>query len=291
MINEIEAKSILSKLKGEDSFFGLSYNMNIYRGCQHGCIYCDTRSECYGVGDISKISLKRNALELLKKELASKRRQKGSIGTGSMNDPYMPIEEKTQMVRNALSIIAEARYPVHVITKSSLVMRDSDILQQISTTYAAVSLSITTFDNQLASKLEPHASSTSSRLETIKHLSDRGIYTGVTLMPLLPYINDNTENIIRIIRSAKDAGAKYIIPMFGVTLRKGSRDYLYQCFDRQFTGMREKYQQTFDNNYICNSPNWRLLNDTFISETYKLDIPVKMNFYKNKNNNTQLSLF
>lgn len=289
MIQEIEAKTILSKLRGKDNMFGLTYNMNLYRGCQHGCIYCDTRSECYGVGDISRISVKTNAIELLTKELKSKR-TKGTIGTGSMNDPYMPVETELQMTRKALTIIAETKYPVHVITKSNTLMRDYDLLQEISKTYAAVSITITTANDMLSKKLELNAPPSSDRFKAIEFLAGKGIYTGITLMPLLPFINDDTMNIIEIVRQAKQAEAAYIIPMFGVTMRKGSRDYLYNAFDNQFPDMKSRYEKAFGDQYICNSPNYKLLENTFFNEIRKLGIPAFMKFYSPKENK-QLTLF
>lgn len=288
-LNYIEAKTILSKLRGKDNFFGLSYNMNLYRGCQHGCVYCDTRSECYRVGDISKISVKRNAIDLLRCELSSKRREKGTIGTGSMNDPYMPVEERSQLVRRAMQVIADARYPMHVITKSKLVMRDYDLLQDIHRTYAAVSFSITTADEDLARKLEPNAATTSERFEAMQFLAAKGIYVGVTFMPLLPFINDTQDNVRQIVRRAKDAGASYILPMFGVTLRKGSRDYFYRSLDHSFPAMKNRYEDAFGEQYICNSPDWKMLNSTFDKEVFYSNIDRKMRFFENVNK--QLSLF
>lgn len=280
MVQYIEAKSILSKLKGKDSLFGLTYNMNLYRGCQHACIYCDTRSECYGVGDISTISVKKNALELLSKELPSKRKNKGTIGTGSMNDPYMPVEKELCITRKALEIVARYKFPVHIITKSCLVERDTDVLQEISKTYSAVSFTITTSDDLLSKKIEPFAPESSERFKSIKALADKGIYTGITLMPILPYINDTKENISDIVKRAKDCGASYILPMFGVTLRKGSRDYFYNQLDSNFPGMKERYQTRFGEQYICPSPNERILWETFMEQASKLNIETKMKFYQ-----------
>lgn len=289
MVKNIEAKSILSKLNKNDWMFGISYNMNLYRGCQHGCIYCDTRSECYGVGDISQISVKTNAIELLRKELRSKK-QKGTIGTGSMNDPYMPIEAELGMTRKALSEIAQAKFPVHVITKGDIITRDYDLLQEISKTYAAVSITITSFDDTLSEKIEPNAPNTSARFQALKFLAEKGIYTGITLMPLLPYINDTEKNMVSIIRKANDMGASYIIPMFGLTLRKGNRDYLYSAFDKGFQGLRDKYEQTFKEQYICNSPNYKHLEKSFYKEATKYGIPSRMRFYQPEPDQ-QLSLF
>lgn len=275
----IQAKSILSKLRSKDPYFGLTYNMNIYRGCQHGCIYCDTRSECYGVGDISQVAVKKNAIDLLRKELSSRTRIKGTIGTGSMNDPYMPIEKELQLERQALGVIADAKYPVHIITKSDMVTRDYDLLQEISKTYAAVSFTITTTDDYLARRIEPGAPPPSDRFRAMGFLAAKGVYVGVTLMPLLPFINDTPVNIIDIIQHAKWAGASYVIPMFGVTLRKGSRDYLYKTFDEGFEGMRQKYESAFEDRYYCNSPKWKLLEETYQREIENAQLSSKMEFF------------
>ncbi len=290
MIRYVEAKSILSKLRGDDPFFGIAYNMNLYRGCQHGCIYCDTRSECYGIGDISTISVKKNALELLKKELLPKRKNKATIGTGSMNDPYMPVEAGLQICRKALQIIESEKFPVHIITKSNLVTRDADVLQELSKTYAAVSFSITAASDALSQRIEPHAPSSSQRFEALRFLAEKGIYTGLLLMPVLPFINDTYENTETLLRQAKDCGASYVVPMFGVTLRKGSREYFYSALDRIFPGLKEQYQQQFANQYECNSPKSQLLYDRFYETCHKLGLETRMQFYKKPVDN-QLSIF
>lgn len=184
----IETKTILSKLRTADRWFGIAYNMNLYRGCQHGCIYCDTRSDCYGIGDIAQIAVKRNALELLPAELRARRKKRATISTGSMNDPYMPVERELRLTRRALGMIADERFPVHVITKSSLAERDADILQEISATYAAVSFIVTCADDALSVRTEPGAPASSERFRAMAALAAKGIYTGVTMMPLLPLI-------------------------------------------------------------------------------------------------------
>lgn len=276
----IEAKTILSKLKQTDSWFGITYNMNLYRGCQHGCIYSDTRSECYGIGNISTISIKRNALELLSHELSSKRKNKGTIGTGSMNDPYMPIENRLRLTRQALQLIEKEKFPIHIITKSNLVTRDIDLLQEISKTYAAVSFTITTTDDWLAGKIEPNAPTSSSRFEALKQIADKGIYTGITLIPILPFINDTPKNVLSLLRKAADAGASYVLPMFGVTLRKGSREYFYQALDTIYPGMKTKYIARFENLYVCNSPDNLRLWDLFQNEAVKLQLNTCMKFHE-----------
>lgn len=286
----IEAKSILSKLRQADGLFGITYNMNLYRGCQHGCIYCDTRSDCYGIGDISKISVKRNALELLERELRAKRGRKGTIGTGSMNDPYMPAEEKTGIVREALARIATSRFPVHVITKGTLVTRDADILQDISAVYAAVSFTVTCADDAQARILEPGAPPSSARFKAMETLASRGIYTGITLMPLLPFLTDTVENVREILRRAKDSGAYYVLPMFGTTLRAGSRDYFYRALEKQFPGMKERYVSTFGSRYECRSDNYKVLSEMFYGECRQLGLQTRMEFYPGAPQ-AQMSLF
>jgi DNA repair photolyase len=213
MIRKIQAKTVLSKVKGNDNWFGLTYNMNLYRGCQHACIYCDSRSTCYQLGDLSDIRYKENAIEILTKELRSKK-VRGTIGFGSMNDPYMPVERKMGLTRNALKVVSYYKFPVHIITKSNLVIRDIDLLKEISKIYAAISFTITTADDELAKKIEPAAPSPSERFEAIRELNKKGIYAGITLMPVLPYINDTEQHIQLLMDKAIESGAKYIIPFF-----------------------------------------------------------------------------
>jgi DNA repair photolyase len=262
MIKDIQAKVMLNHLPQPDTWFGLKYSMNLYRGCQHQCIYCDSRSECYQIEDFSDILVKTNAVDLLRSELARKR-VKGTIGTGSMNDPYMPIEKKRKLTQRALEIIAEQRFPVHVMTKSDLVLRDIELLRGISQVYAAITFTITTADDKLGKKLEPGASLVSDRLHAMKVLADEGMYTGVTMMPILPFIEDNEENIAQIVELAHEHGAKYIIPAFGMTLRTDSRDYYYEKLDRLFPGVREKYEHKFGDRYQCSANNANELDRLF----------------------------
>jgi DNA repair photolyase len=274
----IQSKTILSKVKA-DSYFGLTYNMNLYRGCQHGCIYCDSRSTCYQLGPLSHIRYKANALELLEKELRGKK-QKGTIGFGSMNDPYMPVEKDLELSRNALKLIAKYKFPVHIITKSNLITRDVDLLGQISKTYAAVSFTITTSDDDLSGIIEPNAPKPSLRFEAIRFLSDNGIYCGMTLMPVLPFINDTEENIRQLLIRAIEAGVQYIIPFMGLTLREGSREYFYQKLEALFPGTKDKYISTYGNRYNCNSPNANDLYKLLYALMKEFNIPSKMVFYK-----------
>ena len=255
--------------------------MNLYRGCSHGCIYCDTRSTCYGIGDISRIRIKENAVALLEKELSGKKGPKATIGTGSMNDPYMPCEKRHRLTRSALEIIARHGFPVHVITKSGLVARDKDILSEISgKSYAAVSFTVTTSDDTLARITEPGATPPSLRFNAMEKLASAGIYTGVTMMPILPFINDRPENITEIMRMAASSGASYVLPMFGVTLREGSRDFFYSALDKHFPGIKGRYEQTFANRYECFSPHYADLRNVFLQGASRYGLSGSMRFYE-----------
>lgn len=248
MIKEIQAKVLLSHVKQPDDWFGLKYNMNLYRGCQHQCIYCDSRSECYQIENFSDILVKTNAIELLENELPRKR-VKGTVGTGAMNDPYMPLEKQLNLTGRALETIARHRFPVHILTKSDLVLRDIHILHEIQKTYAAVSFTITTADDDLGKKLEPGASLVSERFQAIRTLASHGIYTGILLMPVLPFIEDNQENIVSIVKMAHESGASYIKASFGMTLRDRQREYYYDKLDESFPGLKQKYIKHFGNQY------------------------------------------
>jgi DNA repair photolyase len=248
MIKEITAKVILNTVKQPDDWFGLKYNMNLYRGCQHQCIYCDSRSECYQIENFSDVLVKASSIGLLRNEL-SRKRVKGTIGTGSMNDPYMPLEAQRNLTGQALQVIAEFRFPVHIITKSDLVLRDLNTLCEINQVYAAVTFTITTADDILGKKIEPGAPRVSARFQAMQILAEHGILTGVTLMPVLPFLEDNVENIRQIVTRAHDSGASYIIPSFGMTLRDRQRDYYFQKLDLLFPGLRRKYEKEFGYQY------------------------------------------
>jgi len=284
----IKARSILSPVKG-DYFFGTSYNMNLYRGCQHACIYCDSRSACYKIANFDNIEIKGNAIELLAKELASKKK-KGTVGFGSMNDPYMPIEKEQLLVRKALDLIYQRKFPAHIITKSDLVCRDIDLLQKIGKIYSAVTFSIITPNDELAKTIEPSAPLPSERFNAIKKLNEAGIYTGIAMIPTLPFITDNIQNIGQLIDKAKESGAQYILPSFGVTLREGSREHFYKHLKKSHPSCVESYKRTFGLKYECTSPDYQNLKTFFNEKCQKEDIPTKLKFY-NPNIPTQLSMF
>lgn len=233
----VEAKGILSAQNG----------MNIYRGCTHGCIYCDSRSRCYQFNHVFEdIEVKQNAPELLEKALRSKRK-KCMIGTGAMCDPYMHCEEKLQLTRRCLEIIERYEFGVTVQTKSTRILRDLDLLKSINEkSKCVVQMTLTTYDETLCKILEPNVSTTKERFEALKIFQENGIPAIVWICPILPYINDTRENIEGILDYCVQAGVYGIINFgMGVTLREGSGEYFYAALDKNFPGMRKKYHQTY----------------------------------------------
>lgn len=290
MIKEIQAKTILSHSKAPDPWFGIQYTMNLYRGCQHQCIYCDSRSECYQIEDFNDTLVKVNALELLRKELPGKR-VKGTVGTGSMNDPYAPVEIQYQLTRGALKLFVEYGFPVHVLTKSKLVTRDVDLLRQIEQdTQALVSFTITTCDDALGKKLEPGAALVSDRLAAMRFLTDCGIKVGVLLMPVLPFIEDNWENVRSIVELAHAHGAGWILAAFGMTQRKGSQEYYLRQLEHLFPGVKEKHLQAFGSRYECAANGEQKLSEQFKELCVKKGIALKVPKYQVKERARQLRL-
>lgn len=289
-IYTIQAKSLLNPVRQPDTWFGLKYTMNLYRGCQHRCIYCDSRSACYRIDRFDQdVLVKANAPELLREELARKR-TKGTIGTGSMNDPYMPLEKKLYLTGRILPIIADFRFPVHVITKSDLVLRDVDVLQEIGQTYAAVSFTITTAADDLGKQVEPGAPHPSARFRAMAQLAARGIYTGVTMMPVLPFLQDDPQNIRDIVRRTADSGGQYVIASFGVTLRDRQRAYFYAELDRRFPGMKVQYMRHFRDQYFAAARHIERLTAVFKETCAEVGIARRIRPYMPPQA-TQLSLF
>ena len=256
--------------------------MNLYRGCQHQCIYCDSRSDCYRIEDFAKIQVKINALDLLE-DVLPRKRVRGTIGFGSMNDPYMPVEREYRLTGKSLEIILANEFPVHILTKADLVLRDIELLKEIGRVYAAVSFTITTADDELAQKLEPGAPLPSQRFQAMRKLAKAGILTGVTMMPILPFLEDSEDNILQIISCSQESGATYIIPSFGVSLRPGSREYYFQKLDQHFPGIKEKYIKQYGNQYQCNIPNWQKMNILFQEEINRTDLMTKIPVFEPKN--------
>jgi len=275
-IKKIHAKTILNHVRQPDDWFGLKYNMNLYRGCQHRCIYCDSRSLCYQIEDFDgEVLIKVNAPELLADALPRKR-VVGTIGFGSMNDPYMPIEKQYQITRKCLEIIAKNKFPIHIITKGDLVLRDLDLLKEINQVYCAVTFTITTADDDLCKKIEPGSPATSRRFEAMRSLSEEGILTGISLMPILPYINDNEENIRSIVSCTAENGGKYLIPSLGVTLRDRQRHYLYNELDKLFPGISSKYIKSFGGDYFAPANDYKILKKVIEEECFKHKLKLRI---------------
>ncbi len=242
-----EVKRILSQHNG----------MNLYRGCTHGCIYCDSRSKCYGfTHDFEDIEVKRNAPDLLEKALRSKRKL-CMIGTGAMCDPYMHCEKELKLTRTCLEIIDRYGFGVAIQTKSDLILRDLDLLKSINEkAKCVVQMTLTTYDEELCRILEPDVCTTQERVRVLKTLRDNGIPTVVWLSPILPFINDTEENINGILDYCIEAGVHGIICFgMGVTLREGDREYFYNALDRYFPGMKERYHKKYGFSYELNSDN------------------------------------
>ena len=242
----VKARGILSADNG----------MNLYRGCTHGCIYCDSRSKCYQMNHaFEDIEVKENAPELLEKALLSKKRR-CMIGTGAMTDPYIPLEQDLQMTRKALEIIEKHGFGVAIQTKSIRILRDLDVLQRINEKgKAVVQMTLTTHSDDLCRILEPNVSVTSERVVALKQFRDAGVPAVVWLDPILPFINDTKENVEGILHSCVEAGVKGVICFYmGLTLREGNREYFYAQLDKHFPGMKERYIRSYGNAYELNSP-------------------------------------
>lgn len=242
-----EYKTILSAKNG----------MNLYRGCTHGCIYCDSRSTCYQMDhDFEDIEVKRNAPQMLETEL-KRRRKPCMIGTGAMTDPYIPLEEKLGYTRSCLELIDIYGFGLAIQTKSARILRDLDLLVSINKkAKCVVQITMTTFDDDLCRIIEPNVSTTTERFQVLQTMREAGIPTVVWMTPILPFINDTEENLNGILDYCIRSEVRAILNFgFGLTMREGNREYLYQMLDRNFPGIKEKYIRTFGNAYVCPSPN------------------------------------
>ena len=254
----VDAKGILTGNNGQ-------CGMNIYRGCTHGCIYCASRSKCYQfTHQFEDIEVKQNAPELLEKALRSKRK-KCMIGTGAMSDPYMHCEEELGLTRKCLEIIRDNEFGLAIQTKSDRILRDIDLLDEINrNAKCVVEMTLTTYDDELCSIVEPNVCNTKRRIEVLEKMQERGIPTIVWLTPILPYINDTTENITSILNECVRTGVRGVIDFgMGLTLRDGDREYYYAALDKHFPGMKERYIKEYGNAYELPSPNAKELMKCF----------------------------
>ncbi|HJC25048.1 MAG TPA: radical SAM protein [Candidatus Eisenbergiella merdavium] len=286
----VKAKGILSPSNG----------MNLYRGCLHGCIYCDSRSSCYHMEHaFEDIEVKENAIELLEAALRKKRR-KCMLSTGAMTDPYIPLEEEIGNMRRALALADQYGFGFTLITKSARVLRDLDLLRSINEkTKCVVQMTLTTYEEELCRKLEPNVSTTGERFETLLRLREAGIPTVVWLCPILPFINDTEKNLRGILDYCVRAKVYGVICFgMGLTLREGNREYFYRQLDRLFPGLKEKYIRLYGNRYQIESPNGPGLMELFhkICEENHLvhdndEIFRYLQTFEEKRQAVQLSLF
>lgn len=263
-VEYIPAKSIVQRTR-DASWFGTQYNMNIYRGCSHGCIYCDSRSDCYRNDRFEQVKVKADALRIIRDDLDRKGKI-GVVGTGSMSDPYNPLERELLLTRNALVLLEAYGFGAAIATKSDLITRDIDILNSISRAMPVVcKLTITTCDDALAAKVEPRAPSPGRRLAALEELSKAGLFAGVLMMPLLPFLEDHPDNLRAIVERSADAGARFIYPVLGMTCRAGQREYFYRQLETRFPGqgLAERYRKRYGTRYYCASPKARELWDVF----------------------------
>ena len=253
----VKAKSILSKENG----------MNVFRGCSHGCIYCDSRSSCYHVHEdrpFEDIEVKENAPQLLETSLR-KKRNRCMIGTGAMTDPYLPLEKKLNITRSCLELIEEYGFGLAIQTKSDLILRDLDLIKRINKkTKAVVQITLTTYDEELCKVIEPDVCTTSRRAEVLNILRDEGIPTVCWFTPILPYINDSIDNVEGIVKYCIQANTYGILQFqMGLTLRDGNRQYFYQKLDQHFPGLKERYITEYGNAYELLSPRHAQLTKIF----------------------------
>lgn len=292
----IPAKTIVTRNKST-SWFGTEYNMNIYRGCCHGCIYCDSRSDCYRIDHFDTVRAKENALKIIRSDLQRKIRS-GVIGTGSMSDPYNPFEKELLLTRHALELVGAFGFGIAIATKSDLVTRDIDILKEIQEqSPVLIKITITAAEDSLSAKVEPHAPPSSKRFAAVRSLADAGIFCGLLMMPVLPFIEDNRENILSIVSQAAENGARFIYPAFGMTTRPGQREFYYAKLDELFPGegIRQKHGRRYGASYECASPRAKELFHLFSGACQQHGLLYQMkdiiSAYKQGYENSQLSFF
>ncbi len=294
-VEPIKARSILSSYAPKNDWFGVNYNMNLYRGCSHGCIYCDSRSDCYGIEDFDRVRPKENALAILERELAS-RRKGGVVGMGAMSDPYNPLERKLDLTGGALDLLDRHRFGAALATKSALILRDGDRLASIARhSPVLIKMTVTTADDVLCGKIEPRVSPSSERFAALGELSRAGLFTGILLMPLLPFLEDSRENVAAIVARGKEAGVRYIFAGPGVTLRSNQREWFYRELDRQFPGLSDRYRAHFGDRYACALPGTDRLMAYFREECRRAGILCSMKeiirAYRDAAPGRQLALF
>lgn len=292
----LKTRTIMTKSDQGARWFGIDYHMNLYKGCPFGCIYCDSRCETYHIDQFDKVKIKENALEILEEELKSKGK-KGVVSFGTLSDPYNPEENDLELTRNALKLILKYGFGVSIDTKSDLILRDIDLLKEIGArNNVIIKISITTYDDELARKIEPNVISSTRRFEVLEELRKNDIYAGVLMTPVLPFLTDTEENILNMITKSKKVGALFIYTKMGMTLKTNQRDYYYNALDILYPGLKEDYITVYGKKHICNTLQYRHLMELFLkrcSEAHILcDMDAIIKDYKKEiPQNEQMSLF
>lgn len=293
----VKTRTIMTKSDQGMHWFGIDYHMNLYRGCSMGCIYCDSRSEAYHIKNFDEVKGKANALEILEEELSCKQ-VKGVVSFGTLSDPYNPMEEKYCLTRGALELIEKYGFGVSIDTKSDLILRDMDLLKAISKkNNVIIKISITTTDAELAKTLEPKVISPEKRFQVVKKLNKNGIYVGVLMTPVLPFVTDSEENIKSMIKKTKEVGGKFIYTKMGMTLRRTVAEYYYQKIDELYPGLSTDYKGIYGKTLIANPLRYKDLLEMFVMECNEnhllCDMGEIIKDYKVKisKGNEQISLF
>ena len=292
----VKTRTIMTKSDQGSKWFGIDYHMNLYKGCSVGCIYCDSRSDCYHISDFDIVKTKVDALEILEQELSSKS-YRGVVSFGTLSDPYNLEEKHLELTRNALKLIAKYGFGVSIDTKSDLILRDIDLLKKIAENNSVIiKISICVSDDDMAKKLEPGVISSSKRFEVLRKLREENLYSGVLMTPVLPFLTDTEENIRSIIKKSKHADAKFIYTKMGVNLRTNQRQYYYEKLDELFPGLSLDYKSVYGNRYFCTSMQYRHLFELFLNLCHENGILTEMdeiiNDYKKEiPMNKQISLF
>jgi DNA repair photolyase len=261
----ITVKSILNKTKRRDPWFLDDYTINPYSGCSFNCLYCYIRGSKYGTHMEEKLSVKTNAVELLDKQLGNraKKGQYGIIVLSSATDPYLQFEAEEQLTRQILEVILHHKFPVHIITKSDLVIRDFDLLHQIDKQAlipadlqgqlhngTIITFSFSTTNDEIGHIFEPGATPPSLRLNTLQAALQEGFHSGVSLMPLLPYITDTGEHLEEMFSTFRAAGVHYIFPATITLFGDGASDsktLVLRAVSKHYPHLLEKYERFFNN--------------------------------------------
>lgn len=292
----VKTRTIMTKSDQGEKWFGIDYHMNLYKGCSFGCIYCDSRSDCYHINDFDTVKTKVDALAILEQELSSKG-YKGVVSFGTLSDPYNKEEEKLELTRNALKLILKYGFGVSIDTKSDLILRDIDLLKEIAKNNSVIiKISITTADDKLAKNIEPFVPSSTRRFEVLSELRKNGLYAGILMTPVLPFLTDTEDNIRAMVKKSKESKANFIYTKMGMNLRTNQRTYYYEKLDKLYPGLSIDYEAVYGNKYVCSSLQYRHLMELFLDLCHQNGILTEMEdiieaYKKIIPMNEQISLF